>query len=330
MPASTDHTTDAFRDYLQVSPNLLTSLGGRTAPFTLYTLDEKVGAVQPLATRGERMGKALREAVQTACERDNLFFAREDYADFATHVSKDLGMILNEHVLGLDDMADAIHGTLCRRFEEFIHQPTDTTLETLRGDASVFSEFIWADSRRATALLHHIKESYELPAHSVNTAFTGTAMFCTLFSAETIKRDLGEVMIALLLHDMGMSVSAGFVYQNDGILTPQDKTRMRQHVDVGLRMLRRFKSAGPTLEQVVGQHHERVNGRGYPDGKVAKDISPVAQLCGVADSYAAMVAGRPYRPVRSAREAVAQLLTGVEHDKRFVAPLYKALVAASQ
>src|SRR5690606_5586121 len=67
----------------------------------------------------------------------------------------------------------------------------------------------------------------------------------------------------------------------------------------------------PGLEQVgdwVAAHHERVDGRGYPEGRQGEDIPLESRILAVADAYVAITSDRPHRPRRSGEEARAQLL----------------------
>lgn len=81
---------------------------------------------------------------------------------------------------------------------------------------------------------------------------------------------------------------------------------MRRHPEVGARIL---EHAGMRdIARWVGQHHERIDGCGYPLGLAGEQISLEARILAVADAYEAMIADRPYRAGMSASEARDELL----------------------
>ena len=90
---------------------------------------------------------------------------------------------------------------------------------------------------------------------------------------------------------------------------------MKQHPIIGERMLRKVEFLRPALP-VVRHHHERWDGKGYPDG-LARDQIPVgARIVAVCDAYDAMTSDRPYRKAMSSEQACKELLAhaGTQHD----------------
>jgi HD-GYP domain-containing protein (c-di-GMP phosphodiesterase class II) len=86
----------------------------------------------------------------------------------------------------------------------------------------------------------------------------------------------------------------------------------------------RIIAGAPALERIaplVRSSHERWDGRGYPDALAGEDIPLGARIVAVADAFAAMTAGRPYRPARNAAEALVELrdCAGSQFDPAVVA-----------
>ena len=102
-----------------------------------------------------------------------------------------------------------------------------------------------------------------------------------------------EVRIAGLLHDIGKVGVSDAVLHKPGRLSDPESAEMRRHPEIGAKLL-----VHPDVAEVrewVLQHHERPDGRGYPQGLVAGQIHLEALILGVADAYEAMTADRPYR-----------------------------------
>lgn len=129
---------------------------------------------------------------------------------------------------------------------------------------------------------------------------------------------LEEPRIAGLLHDVGKIGVPDAVLGKAGPLTDEEWDQMRRHPEIGASIL-----AHPGLAQVrlwVLHHHERPDGRGYPDGLAGEEIPLEARILAVADAYEAMTADRPYRHALGHEEACAELRAGrgLQFDERVV------------
>jgi HD-GYP domain-containing protein (c-di-GMP phosphodiesterase class II) len=82
---------------------------------------------------------------------------------------------------------------------------------------------------------------------------------------------------------------------------------MRRHATLGERLLARIVQQ-PEVLAVVRSHHERWDGRGYPDGKQGEEIPLAARIVAVADAFQAMIEPRPYRAPRTRASALAEVV----------------------
>ena len=130
-----------------------------------------------------------------------------------------------------------------------------------------------------------------------------------------------KIRLAGLLHDVGKIGVPDSILQKPGPLTDEEYEVMKTHPVLGAHILR---AAERHVEaQWVLSHHERPDGRGYPDG--IAEISLEASIIAVADAFEAMVSRRPYREPRSVDEALRELArcAGTQFDARCVAALTK-------
>jgi HD-GYP domain-containing protein (c-di-GMP phosphodiesterase class II) len=117
-----------------------------------------------------------------------------------------------------------------------------------------------------------------------------------------------DATLAALIHDVGMMAVQAEVLSQKEPLSDESQRLVESHVFVGLTLAGRlFPGAGWLLEAIEA-HHERLDGTGYPGGKRATQISPLARLLAVCDVYAAMRANRPHRPARESRTALTDTL----------------------
>ena len=122
------------------------------------------------------------------------------------------------------------------------------------------------------------------------------------------------VTMALMM-DVGMLAVSPAVLGKTGPLDPADWGAIENHPTAGAALLREvFPEVGP-LADAVAQHHERVDGTGYPNAARGDDVSSLARLLAVADVYAAMAADRPHRPAHDTRAALTDTLVMAEQGR---------------
>jgi two-component system, cell cycle response regulator len=118
--------------------------------------------------------------------------------------------------------------------------------------------------------------------------------------------EVENVRHASELHDVGKVAIPDAILGKPGPLTAEEWEFVRRHTIIGERII----LAAPALARVaalVRASHERWDGGGYPDALAGDAIPLGARIVAVADAFAAMIAGRPYRPARSADEALDEL-----------------------
>lgn len=118
--------------------------------------------------------------------------------------------------------------------------------------------------------------------------------------------DVVTVRRAAFVHDLGRLGVPNTIWDKPGPLTKSEMERVRLHPYLTERMLA-FSPALAPLGATAGQHHERLDGGGYPRGLSGPAISSAGRILAAADSYHAMREARPYRPARTAEEAAAEL-----------------------
>ena len=150
--------------------------------------------------------------------------------------------------------------------------------------------------------------------------------------AERTARELGlpadrveRLRVAGHLHDIGKLGIADAILQKPGALTDAEWAEMRRHPEVGARILEHANLRD--VARWVRGHHERVDGRGYPDRLAGEDIPLESRVLAVADAYEAMTADRPYRRAMDAAAARVELerSAGSQFDAVVVAAFLRAV-----
>ncbi len=120
--------------------------------------------------------------------------------------------------------------------------------------------------------------------------------------------------LGALLHDIGEIRVPDAVLEKAGPLTPEDWELVKRHPVWGVEILETVPVLTPALD-VVGGHHERYDGGGYPQGLRGEDIPLTARIFAVVDSLDAMIHDRPHRRARPMSEALEELQR--ESQKQF-------------
>ena len=115
-----------------------------------------------------------------------------------------------------------------------------------------------------------------------------------LIDPDRLEHDPG-VQYGFLLHDMGKIAIPDGILQKPGPLTRSERRRMQTHTTLGEQMLDGVAVLHGEGLQIVRSHHERWDGRGYPDRLSGKDVPLGARVFAVADALDAMTSDRPYR-----------------------------------
>ena len=125
-----------------------------------------------------------------------------------------------------------------------------------------------------------------------------------------LKRDqMREIGIAGLLHDVGKSKIPKEILNKPGKLTDEEFQKMKFHSLYGYRILEENSGFPVSIKSGVLQHHEKMNGRGYPMGVSAEKIHPYARIISVADVYDALVTERPYKKGFPKKDAIEIIMT---------------------
>jgi putative nucleotidyltransferase with HDIG domain len=122
-----------------------------------------------------------------------------------------------------------------------------------------------------------------------------------------------------LLHDIGHFALSDRVAERGRTLTEEDWAAIQRHPELGADMLRDLGMYGPVAE-IVLTHHERIDGRGYPQGLTGDQIPELAKIISVAEVYDTLTASDTYRTRMSSFEALTELrrVAGSQVDERYV------------
>ncbi len=157
---------------------------------------------------------------------------------------------------------------------------------------AVTAEIISHDEFAAGDLCRVLHHDYATFTHSANVAFYAGMLADELgYGTEDVQR----ITTAGLLHDLGKLKIDEKILCKPGKLTDEEFAVIKTHPTLGFDQLAFREDLCEGQLMMVYQHHERLDGKGYPVGLVESEIHPWAKLCSVVDVYEALTSRRPYR-----------------------------------
>ena len=139
--------------------------------------------------------------------------------------------------------------------------------------------FTHGHTRRVTRYAYMVAKTMGLPGDTVRT-----------------------IRAAASVHDVGKIETPQEILNKPGSLTDEEFEIMKRHSVTGAEMV--AKLGDPEITEMVRHHHERIDGRGYPDGLSGTEIPLGARVIAVADTFDAIISTRPYRAARRHKEAI--------------------------
>lgn len=174
-------------------------------------------------------------------------------------------------------------------------------LNALEICVEAITECLETDINVMSAVLHLTPHEYSTHHHSTNVAF-----FSAILGEATglTKKDLKDVTYAALLHDIGKIKIDQEILIKTSYLENKEFEAVQRHSVFGLNILQANAIENQKILDGVHYHHEKLDGKGYPDRLRGKRIPKVARIIGMCDAFDALTTNRTYRVNYSSYEAL--------------------------
>lgn len=314
-------------EYYQINEEILSSFSKYRPPVDLFRFRDDIAQLFPLYRKGQRLSNEQVEEVLELCRDGALFVSRSDHPIYVEHIAKQADLVLVDDNLKESESADILLRALHMRLTAFFEQPVTAAFEPLYKDIMVFTEYLWQDLFRTRLFMRRLYTGdSDHVHHALNTMCVGLWILVQVSPSESLKRrQLDRTALGLLLHDAGMTKILTYVLQKTTPLKQEEVEKILAHPLAGIRMMQKLNLSFDELNQAVIQHHERLDGSGYPQKVRAAAISSIGRLCAVADSFSAMIVKRPYAEAKPPLVAAQELSNEQNrYDPQYVAPLLHA------
>ena len=220
-----------------------------------------------------------------------LFIAREARETYQQYV-RELAVNTEE-----DCPLEARIGALCEVVRDvtrtaFSKGDLNETVDAAAKLGELAARIVMKDDFAADDLFRVLHHDYATFTHSANVAF-----YCGILGAELgcPREEVEKITAGGLLHDLGKLEIDESILCKPGKLDDREFRVIRTHPVLGFRKLAHRDDLTEGQVMMAYQHHERLDGKGYPVGCVENEIHPWAKMCSVVDVFEALTSQRPYR-----------------------------------
>ena len=173
---------------------------------------------------------------------------------------------------------------------------------------------------KVVSLLDHDQCTFQ---HSCNVSIYSAALARHYGLSD---EDVALLTTGGLLHDIGKRQIPGFLLRKLGRLDNRERELIRKHPAIGFRELTTLNRLNWAQLMMTYQHHEWINGTGYPVGIMGDEIHLWARICAIADVFDALTANRPYRETDCVEDAMGVMSKDVGHFDSVLFRIWQELV----
>ena len=219
-----------------------------------------------------------------------------------------------EHLAIADKLYTQARGVQSR-FIEQLRSGDSPDFDALNHTCQDIIDGIFENKEALSCLLMLIESGDYLAEHSLNCAIL-MGMFAKHrgYSQATIE----DLTLSGLLMDIGMTLLPQDLGKRDDTFSAADFALMKTHGDIGFELIERYADLPPLVGEIVLNHHERIDGSGYPKQKRGDEVSEFVQMASIVDCFDAMITNRNYKSSKGCQEVLEILLKDAAFDSALV------------
>lgn len=239
--------------------------------------------------------------------RKFVYIRISDQTRFREQTERCITTAVIDPVEAVSERSEIIYETSVELVNELLAEPDlHRHASRLQDMSRAIATLVLSDSRAFSHLFAAAHHDFYTATHMVNVATWMVPLAYALGCHDPT--ELGRICQAGLLHDLGKVFVTEQVLNKQGRLDNEDWAQIRKHPFLGGAHLGSFESADDLVVGVAREHHERLDGSGYPRGLRGEEIGWVSRICAVVDSFDAMTALRPFKTcTMSVSEAILAL-----------------------
>ncbi len=208
-------------------------------------------------------------------------------------VPPEYNKILVDHGMDPTVKAAAVKTFTLSMINKLNESPTAENIKTVKSGVYGLVDMLLEDEPTANELIKQADYNPFSHTHSVNVGIFSIMLAKRVLN--TAGHNFHELGAGFFLHDIGKVQVDPAIINKSGRLNKIEMDQMKKHPEFGYKFLRAANQLSPECGSIILQHHERVDGNGYPQGLIGEDIHLYARICSIADVYDALTSQRSYR-----------------------------------
>lgn len=295
-------------DYNQIDPAILECFPRSQYTVDLYHYKEGICTLSPIYMAGNEISNSMRDRFHRLSSEGKLFFSRNQIEAYTQLVACDLYAALDDPNLTWEEKAQVFIGELQRLQDAFFTHPMPQELEQLTSTLNSLCAYLIEDNRRMSTIVNKLHAILTPERRRTNASLMALAVYMEMNKGDLYLETLEVVALGFFLYDIGMNKVSDLMIGKRQTLTPIEQRTLQEHPKKGVEILARLNLTRVEIIEPVIQHHERLNGTGYPNKLKGDNIGMLGRIVAVADTYIAMVTTNAQRKGVSPIQAAAELL----------------------
>jgi len=227
-------------------------------------------------------------------------------------VPEGLVSAIEDKSLPPDRKSAVVYEHSLQMMERLLESPTAENLQASKQAVGSITDMILSDDATAQSMLRITSHDFYTYTHSVNVGVTGIMLCKALFKNSDV-HDMHELGAGFFLHDLGKVMVDPEVLNKPARLTDDEMRHIRIHPYQGYKILDQAGALSEEVRTIVMQHHEFVDGSGYPKRLRNNEIHIYGRICGIADVYDALTAERSYKRAMTPFDALTLMKEKMAH-----------------
>lgn len=296
-------------EFYPVSTAIFRILPKSRPPFPLYLYDRALGSFKEVSKPGKVIISAEKERIYKACEAGLIYLSSKDLQTCMPYLCSHLTIVLENlsEYLSAIELASIILSGMKTIIAPLFKESVKLNLERFNEAIPPLLDTLEKKPDILKYILGMLDKKHSLTSKAIATGFTGLGVCLLGRDSKTEKQTLEHCAYALFLCDVGLCRLPTFVLGKEFSLSVDEQKRIKHHPILSLEILT-IKNSIPKPALIgILEHHERLDGSGYPRGISGEGISWIGKLCGAVDSFVAMIMDRPGKKSMSKVNALKTL-----------------------
>ncbi len=225
------------------------------------------------------------------------YFRGKDRKKLDKYTLDHIDKILSNPDVPSNIKADAFYRTSADTMKQAFDDPQAEHLDGIKKSVKPMLKNIMQNEKILKDLFTITTHDFYTYTHSVNVGIFATALAVRYYNTNGSRLDVNmeKLSYGYFLHDIGKSRIPLEVLNKPGKLSEDEWVVMKMHPEWGYSILMETGHLTDEAAYIALQHHEQLDGTGYPFGKRGNNIHPCARICAIADTFDALTSVRPYK-----------------------------------